>query len=169
MTMPMGPHTPPVRQPISGPHVAGAGAPSAGSHAAAPPHALYPMTLPGAFTPVRGAHKTVRMAQRPHRPKAATIVVRPRGPSTFQKLAAFVGMLLLVIAFGMAVIVWRKPVWLGFAAVPREAPAGVTVVPAASAQAGATSVASAPSMNGPMTAASAGAGAAPSGRKPVKH
>jgi hypothetical protein len=110
--------------PSSGPHPAAPPATSSGPHAAAAPSASYPFTPPGAFAPpgAPSTKKTMVMPQRPRRPKSATIVVRPRGPSTFQKVAAFVAMLLLVTACGIAVIVWRKPRWLGFEPVP--APAG---------------------------------------------
>ena len=56
--------------------------------------------------------------------------MRLRGPTLAQKLGAFVAMLVLVTACGVAVIVWRKPAWLGLA--PPEAPVAA-VVPAARA------------------------------------
>ncbi|AKV01170.1 hypothetical protein AKJ09_07833 [Labilithrix luteola] len=65
---------------------------------------------------------TVPMVNRPRRPRAQTIVVRRRGPSAKQKLLAFVSMLVLVTCCGIAVIVWRKPSWIGLSA-------GVTPTP----------------------------------------
>jgi hypothetical protein len=166
MTMPLGtPQTPPAGQPISGPHVAAA--PSSGQHAVGPAGAGYPATPPEGFSPVRAPRQTVRMDVRPRRPKAMTVVVRPRGPSTGQKIGAFVGMLLLVIACGVAVIVWRKPMWLGFAPVPTEpAPTAVTVVPPAVAATNGATSAAAPATN---AAPPASASAAPGTKKPLKH
>jgi len=101
--------------------------------------------------PPGAAHPTMRMPDRPPVPpgalngrlgKTPTLVVRPRGPSAKQKLIAFMTMLLLVTACGIAVIIWRKPRWLGLdptvplapavstAALPDPSPA---VVPAAAA------------------------------------
>jgi len=143
--------------PASHPNVAG-GAPSgpqrvghqgSGPHRSAsarPGYAASPMKPPPG-----AAHPTMRMPDRPPVPpgalngrlgKTPTLVVRPRGPSAKQKLIAFMTMLLLVTACGIAVIIWRKPRWLGLdptvplapavstAALPDPSPA---VVPAAAA------------------------------------
>jgi hypothetical protein len=91
------------------------GHPGSGPHAqAAPSYGQTPVPFPA---PGRGVPQmTVRMPDRPINPRrsrTATVVVRPRGPSAKQKLIAFMAMLLLVTACGIAVIVWRKPHWLG--------------------------------------------------------
>lgn len=95
--------------PGSGPHAnAAANAPGA------PSYGQTPMPFPVQARPV--AQMTMRMPDRPVNPrrgKTATVVVRPRGPSAKQKLVAFMAMLLLVTACGIAVIIWRKPRWLG--------------------------------------------------------
>jgi hypothetical protein len=76
---------------------------------------------------------TIRMPDRPvnsRRGKTQTIVVRPRGPSTKQKLLAFMAMLVLVTACGIAVIIWRKPHWLGLDGFGGTAPSPTTSAPA---------------------------------------
>jgi hypothetical protein len=166
MTVPL--PTPPGGHPISGPYNV-APATSSGPHVAASPSGSHPNTPPGAFLPAR--KMTMRMDQRPRRPKSATIVVRPRGPSRVQKVAAFVAVLLLVIACGVAVIVWRKPLWLGFEAVP-SAPTGVRVVPpAATATATATQTSAAPSVSAapPATATATAPATATAKPKPTRH
>jgi hypothetical protein len=102
--------------------------PSSGSHPASP--VSYPFT-PAPF-PVQRAPQhnlTMRMPDRPLSPKrnkSPTIVVRGRGPSAKQKLLAFMAALLLVTACGIAVIIWRKPSWIGLeslsGSVPSAAP-----------------------------------------------
>jgi hypothetical protein len=120
-----GPHR--AAHPSSGPH------PSAGERPERTPG--YPHT-PQAF-PVqqRGIPQmTMRMPDRPVNPrrgKTPTIVVRPRGPSAKQKLVAFMAMLLLVTACGIAVIIWRKPRWLGLDSF--GGPSATTSAPAAPA------------------------------------
>lgn len=91
-----------------------------GSHPnmpAAPSYGQTPVPFPAQ---ARGVPQmTMRMPDRPLNPrrgKTATVVVRPRGPSAKQKLIAFMAMLLLVTACGIAVIIWRKPRWLGLEA-----------------------------------------------------
>jgi hypothetical protein len=102
----------------SGPHGAAPVHPSSGPHPASPalgpgyPHTPQPIPV----QPRGGPQMTIRMPDRPvnaRRGKTATIVVRARGPSTKQKLLAFMAMLLLVTVCGIAVIIWRKPRWLG--------------------------------------------------------
>ncbi len=166
MTTPLGapPPPPPVPAPASGPHPAHA--PASGPHAVAGsgPHAAAQPSYP--FTPQPFAvqrlppQPTMRMADRPRRPKSPTIVVRKRGPSAVQKLAAFMAMLLLVTAVGIAVIIWRRPSWLGIDAfpiiggTPSAAPAAssATVAPSASPTSSAT-----PSPPATTTAASSAA------------
>jgi hypothetical protein len=117
------PHAPPGSNPHigaamgSGPHPASPH-PGSGPHAASPGLGVsYPHTPQPIPVQPRGAPQmTMRMPDRPvnaRRGKTPTIVVRPRGPSTKQRLLAFMAMLLLVTACGIAVIIWRKPKWLG--------------------------------------------------------
>jgi hypothetical protein len=117
----------PVGPPGSNPHLGAAAAgphgvvpvhPSSGPHPASPPlGGGYPHTPPPIpVQPRGGPQMTIRMPDRPVNPrrgKTATVVVRARGPSAKQKLLAFMAMLLLVTACGIAVIIWRKPRLLG--------------------------------------------------------
>ena len=101
----------------SGPQGAAPAHPSSGPHAASPSLGVaYPATpQPIPVQPRGGPQMTIRMPDRPvnaRRGKTPTIVVRPRGPSTKQRLLAFMAMLVLVTACGIAVIIWRKPHWL---------------------------------------------------------
>lgn len=113
--------------PGSGPHPAGH--PSPGPQALA--SASYPHT-PQPFPVQRGAAQmTVRMPERPLNPRRGnnpTLIVRPRGPSAKQRLLAFMAMLMLVTAGGIAVVIWRKS-WLGL-------DAGAPVTPPSSGPAG---------------------------------
>ena len=109
-------HTPQSGVPFVAP--APAGHPNSGPQASAPTHSpSYPHTPPSfRAQPRNPAQMTMRMPERPINPrrnKTPTLVVRPRGPSAKQKLLAFLTMLLLVTACGIAVIIWRKPRWLG--------------------------------------------------------
>lgn len=122
MTTPVGAPQPPLPQPASGPHPAAA-------HQSHPSHPFTPQPFPVQRLPPQ---PTMRMPERPRRPKTPTIVVRKRGPSAVQKLAAFMAMLLLVTAVGIAMIIWRKPNWLGidaFQAGGDPAPPTTVVVP----------------------------------------
>ncbi|MDB4942233.1 MAG: hypothetical protein JWP97_1767 [Labilithrix sp.] len=115
-------------RPGSSPHVLAGAAPV--GHPASAPHlrasqpgpVSSPQLLGEPAYPRGASQMTVRMADRPLAPavglhsrrgKVETLVVRPRGPSAKQKLFAFMAMLLLVTACGIAVIVWRKPAWIG--------------------------------------------------------
>ena len=165
MTMPLKPAPPPFAggPPSSNPHVQAAH-PSGPHGAAAPhlgsgPHPTSPPFTPQPF-PVQGrqGQMTMRMPERPvsmRRAKIPTIVMRRRGPSAKQKLVAFMAMLLLVTACGIAVIIWRKPGLLGL---DRPAPA-----PSASASAspatGALSPSAATSASAAASSASASAAA----------
>lgn len=125
--LPGGPVGGPVGPPGSNPHLGAAPAgphgafpvhPGSGPHPASPPlGGGYPHTPhPIPVQPRGGPQMTIRMPDRPVNPrrgKTATVVVRPRGPSAKQKLLAFMAMLLLVTACGIAVIIWRKPRLLG--------------------------------------------------------
>jgi hypothetical protein len=106
---------------MTAPVGAGQRAPASGPHAPLPPppgtasttQPSYPHT-PQPFAVERlPPQLTVRMPDRPHRPRNPTVVVRRRGPSTLQKLAAFVGMLLLVVTAGVAFFVMKYPWWFG--------------------------------------------------------
>jgi hypothetical protein len=137
----------PVGPPGSNPHL---GAAAAGPHGALPPHpgsgphpaspplgGGYPRTpQPIPVQPRGGPQMTIRMPDRPvnaRRGKTATVVVRSRGPSAKQKLLAFMAMLLLVTACGIAVIIWRKPHLLGLDSLgttPSAAPSPPAPAPA---------------------------------------
>ena len=101
------PQPPGPSHPSSGPHPAAAVGGPALSHTPQPFPVIQRSSAP---------QLTMRMPDRPVNPRRAktnTIVVRQRGPSTKQKLVAFMAMLLLVTACGIAVIIWRKPKLLG--------------------------------------------------------
>jgi len=169
---------PPLVGPGSNPHIgaaAGSGShgaapahPSSGPHAASPALGVgYPATpQPIPVQPRGGPQMTIRMPDRPvnaRRGKTPTIVVRPRGPSTKQRLLAFMAMLLLVTACGIAVIIWRKPHWLGLenlGGAPSATPT-VPVMPSATLGAPSTgsSTGSGPTIT-PVTPASGTAAAA---------
>jgi hypothetical protein len=46
------------------------------------------------------------------------VVLPPSGPSAAQRIVAFLAMLVLVIACGIAVIAWRRPAWVGLETSP---------------------------------------------------
>ena len=156
-----GPH-PASPHPGSGPHPASAssqgvqGVPGAhGSLGVSYPHTPQPIPIQP-----RGAPQlTMRMPDRPvnaRRGKTPTIVVRPRGPSTKQRLLAFMAMLLLVTACGIAVIIWRKPKWLGLDTLGGIPPWGTPTAPTNS---GAPPVApSSGALGAPSASAAAAAG-----------
>jgi hypothetical protein len=163
----------PPNVPGSNPHVQAAHAPSgphgiAGQPSSGPQVASHPFT-PHPF-PARGAaHMTMRMPDRPvvnpRRAKTPTIVMRVRGPSAKQKLAAFMGMLVLVTACGIAVIIWRKPRLLGLDPLG-AASASASALPALGASSAGPSGASGASSasaaaSAASAAASAGASASP--------
>lgn len=83
-----------------------------------PSHPFTPPPFPVQAVPRHVAHPTVRMPEAPRRPRSPTVVVREQGPSTAQKLGAFMAMLVLFTACGIAVIVWLRPSWLGLAPPP---------------------------------------------------
>jgi hypothetical protein len=136
MTVPMGtPAVGPgmVATPMPSPGPQPVGPTSSGHHHAAPsadPYAFATHT-PQQFVVPRGpGQPTVRMAERPRRPRTPTVVVRRRGPSSLQKIVAFVAMLVLVTACGIAVIIWRQPAWVGLEATPESlVPASGPVAP----------------------------------------
>lgn len=134
MASPMAPPMSPYH-PASGPHQVGA--PSSGGMRAVPPHAQashHPTgNTPQAFDPVAlglppvrpgQVALTMRMPERPRRPRTPTVVVRPRGPSTRQKLFVFSIMLLLVSLIGLAIVMWRAPQLFGFG--PKAQPIATT-------------------------------------------
>jgi hypothetical protein len=107
--------------PASDPHP-----PTSGNQAVAKPQPSYPFT-PQPFPVQRGvAQPTMKMPERPRRPKSPTVVVRPRGPSKTQKLFVFASMLMLFLAFATAVAIWRQPGWFGLEAAPPPPPPPAT-------------------------------------------
>ncbi len=168
------------------------GHPSSGAHPASPAGGAggglgvaYPYTPPAfpAQQPARGvgpsrnavAQMTMRMPDRPvnlRRQKTATIVVRARGPSTKQKLLAFMAMLLLVTACGIAVIIWRKPRLLGLdpSGTPSGTPSGAPSGGLGAGGPGATTMPSPPLSTAPPapTASSLTAPAGASGASSAK-
>lgn len=149
----------------SGPHAAQPAHPSSGPHPSAAPAVAYPHTPPHAFAPARAGQMTMRMPDRPLNPrrgKTPTIVVRPRGPSAKQKLIAFMAMLLLCTACGIAVIIVLKPRLLGLDTGPAPSPSASPSVPSATG-------ALVPSSTGATTGSASAAAASSSGKiKPVK-
>ena len=118
------------------------GAPPGGAHPGSGPHHAssqlgpgYPATpQPIPVQPRGGPQMTIRMPDRPVNPrrgKTATVVVRTRGPSAKQKLLAFMAMLLLVTACGIAVIIWRKPRLLGLDSLGTTPSSGRSTTPPA--------------------------------------
>jgi hypothetical protein len=143
----------------SGPHVAAAVAPSPSYPFTPPP---FPVQHVAAMP-----HETVRMPERPRRARTPTVVVRPRGPTTKQKLLAFIVMFLLVTAGGIGVIVWQRPQWVGLdraGALPNAAPPSVvlTATPVAVPSSVAAPTTNATASASPSASASANASAAPS-------
>ena len=166
----------------TGPHQPGH--PSSGPHLnAAPVSPSYPHT-PQAFPIQQQPHQrgvaqmTMRMPERPLNPRRAktpTLVVRVRGPSPKQKLVAFMAMLLLFVACGIAVIIWRKPRWLGLDPIlPLPAPTASTsgatgsLAPSASAAITASSTASAAASGADASASAAMASASSSASAALK-
>jgi hypothetical protein len=167
--------------PPSGPHGVTAAHPASGPHGSAAPAPIYGQT-PQPFAPARAVaqNMTVRMGERPitpHRARADTVVVRERGPSALQKLLAFMAMLLLVTACGIAVIIWRKPGWLAFDVPggPVAAPTSALPAPSPSPTAaqnvvttGAPTTSAALATTAPSASALASASASASASAPVK-
>jgi hypothetical protein len=142
---------------------------------AVPAHA--PGNTPQAFDPVAlglpPAHPgqmplTMRMPERPRRPRTPTVVVRPRGPSTRQKLFVFLAMLLAVSLIGLGIVMWRAPQLFGFGPKAPPPPAmakpATPIAPAVTTATTATPVASAP----PAATVSASASASASAAAPAK-
>ncbi|HSO36224.1 MAG TPA: hypothetical protein VLT33_27040, partial [Labilithrix sp.] len=156
------------------------GAPISGPHPNAPPGYPGAPLMHGVPSARAVAQMTMRMPERPLNPrrgKTATLVVRPRGPSAKKQLIAFMAMLLLVTACGIAVIIWRKPTWIGLdPTVPLTPPSALTVGPsdpsgAAPPASAPAAVASAPhpaisASASAVASASASASAAPPRPKP---
>lgn len=171
---PMPPPPPPLAPPpASGPHLATGAA--SGPHPVASPgpmHAAqpsYPHT-PQAF-PVQHA-PTMRMADRPRRPRTPTVVVRPRGPSIPKIIGLSMLSLVVVALLTLAGFVIWKPQWVpGLAAQyapplpPMTATASAPPATSASAPPSAALSASPP----PTTSASASSSAAPSASAKGKH
>lgn len=128
---------------------------SSGPHPAA--QAAYPFTPPPfPVQAIPNSSHTVRMPERPHRrARVPTIVVRPRGPSTRQKLAAFIVMFLLFTAGGVALLVVLRPNLLGLdktlgVAPSAPAPPAATAVVATTAAATATAPPATASATAPL-------------------
>ena len=139
-----------------------------GSHPQMPAASSYGQTPVPFPAQARGVpHLTMRMPDRPVNPrrgKIATVVVRPRGPSAKQKLIAFMAMLLLVTACGIAVIIWRKPRWLGLEALAGPSAAtSVLAIPSGAPPALYTAAALAPTSAAAVGATATGATAAATG------
>lgn len=61
----------------------------------------------------RSMEKTQIVARpRAKRPASATRILR-RGPSTQDKILAFIGVLIFMTACGIAIIAWQRPTWFG--------------------------------------------------------
>lgn len=103
---------------------------SSGPHPAAPSYPFTPPPFPVQAIP--NSSHTIRMPERPRRGRVPTIVVRPRGPSTRQKLAAFIVMFLLFTAGGVALLVVLRPNLLGLDKALGVAPATSAAPSAAS-------------------------------------
>lgn len=191
MTSPMGAPMSPMNQmaahpahPSSGPHPIGT--PSSGGMLAASPHAAHMATgnTPQAFDPVAlglpparpgQVQLTMRMPERPRRPRTPTVVVRQRGPSTKQKVFVFSVMLLLVSLIGLGIVMWRAPQLFGLGpkAQATTAPKPVVTIPPATTTAPTASatVSASPSASiAPSASASAAASASakPGVKPPVK-
>jgi len=143
-----------VNAPGSGPHL---GHPSSGPH----PSAAFLGTPPPMPALPRGMHQmTMRMPDRPvnavnpRRQKTPTLVVRARGPSMKQKLVAFMAMLLLFTACGIAMIIWRKPRWLGLDPSPSGS-SSATLAPSAGMMAAEPSASAVSTMAPPVTSSTA--------------
>lgn len=94
-----------------GPHPA-AGMPARPPSASDPAIASHPFT-PQPFVAAAGAapnpndpNLTMRMPERPRRPRTPTIVVRSRGPSKSQKLLVFLAMLIVFVGGGIAFLIF---------------------------------------------------------------
>lgn len=138
-TVPGGPPqmTAPLTTPMGVPMTHPMGPPSSGPYPAAPHVSSSPMAVASPLSPntpqsfaVQGVPSsrpgqvqlTMRMPERPRRPRTPTVVVRPRGPSTAQKLAVFALMLLLVSACGIGIVMWRAPQLFGLGPKPVPSP-----------------------------------------------
>jgi hypothetical protein len=149
----------------SGPHPLGP--PRSAPHVSAPSRPSYPQMSPAVGQ--RGAVGQMTMPGPDHplnlpSAKTRTLVVRLRGPSAMQKLIAFMAMLLLVTACGIAVIIWKKPVWLRLdpaaTLVPTTA-APVSLALPADTSTGMSPVATAPSITVAAAAVASATPAAP--------
>lgn len=89
----------------SGPHPAAGMPPS-------PPAPFSPQPIRAQAAPASGDNPsmTVPMAERPRRPRSATVVVRAREPTKGQQLAVFLAMLIVFVAGGIALLVYYKAV-----------------------------------------------------------
>lgn len=148
---------------------------SSGPHPAAVQAASYPFTPPPfPVQAIPNNHQTIRMPERPRRARVPTIVVRPRGPSTRQKLAAFIVMFLLFTAGGVALLVVLRPNLLGLdksfgvLATPSASAPAAASPPAATATAIGTSTATATASTAPMATTAPAMSSAPAPAVSVK-
>jgi hypothetical protein len=176
--------TAPLTSPMAPPVTRSVGHPSSGPYTAAPHVSSSPMAAASALSPptppsfaVQGlpparpgqVQLTMRMPERPRRPRTPTVVVRPRGPSMMQKVAVFAVMLLLVSACGIGIVMWRAPQLFGLgpkvvatqAPPPRFVPATPQTVVTVTAGAPATATISAVPAIAPSALASGAASAKP--------
>jgi hypothetical protein len=89
----------------SGPHPAAGMPPS-------PPAPFSPQPIRAQAVPASldNPNMTVPMAERPRRPRSATVVVRSREPTKGQKFAVFLAMLIVFVAGGVALLVYYEAV-----------------------------------------------------------
>lgn len=185
-TVPGGP--PQMTAPLTTPMAPAMGHPSSGPYAAAPHVSSSPMAAANPLSPstppsfaVQGlpptrpgqVQLTMRMPERPRRPRTPTVVVRPRGPSMMQKLVVFAVMLLLVSACGIGIVMWRAPQLFGLGPKPvaTQAPPPRFVPPppqvATTVTTGATATAVTTIAPAPTVTASGAAAAKPKAAKPA--
>lgn len=159
MTVPLGtPPPPPVEVAASSPPPAYANPPSAHPSQAPAQAVPYP-AKPYADRP-RDIKMTMPMPTRPRRPRSATVVVRRREPSGWKKVAVFLGMLVLLLASGIAVVAFTNPDLLPWLTHP-QARATASVPPPVTATATAPAATSAASPDPSASHAAASSGAAP--------
>lgn len=109
--------------PMGSPMLSGVGAVSPGAMPVArPPSPSHPGYDAPRFPANEAVQQTMHMAGRPvplpRRPRSPTMVVRPRGPSSKQKVLVFLAMLFLVVGLGIAALAVLRPGALGIEGIP---------------------------------------------------